>query len=204
MPFDLLLAFATASAVLIAIPGPNVALIVANSLAHGWRYGLVTVSGTASAMVLQLAVTVAGMSAFVALMADWFELLRWAGVLWLLWLAAKAWRAPGADLSATRAEPRAAAAIWARGFLVSLANPKTLLFFGAFLPQFVSPGAEPTRQLVVLAATFLAIAVTLDAVWALAADRLRGLLAGRGRLGNRLTAGLLASAGAGLALARRS
>ncbi len=203
MSLDLYLAFVAATVVLIAIPGPNVALIVANSVAHGARYGLLTVAGTSSAMVVQLALTVAGMSALLAAVAPWFEVLRWLGVAYLAYLGWRAWTAPAADLSGTRAQPRSARAIYGRGVLVSLANPKTLLFYGAFLPQFVSPGADATGQLVLLSATFLALAVVLDGAWALAAARLAGLLAARGRLRQRLTGGLLLGAAAGLALARR-
>lgn len=131
MPLDLYLAFVAACVVLIVIPGPNVALIVANSVAHGARYGLMTVAGTASAMVLQLALVVLGASALLGLLASLFDWLRWLGVAYLLWLGVRTWRAASADLSGIAAEPRSAAAIFARGFLVSLTNPKTLLFYAA-------------------------------------------------------------------------
>ncbi|SEP35332.1 Threonine/homoserine/homoserine lactone efflux protein [Methylobacterium sp. ap11] len=202
MPLDLYLGFVAATLVLILIPGPNVALIVANSVAHGTRYGLVTVVGTSAALAVQLALTVAGLSAMLALMATWFELLRWLGVAYLAWLACRAWRAPATDLAQTAPEPRAARAMVLRGFLVALTNPKTLLFFGAFLPQFVSRDAAPLGQLVLLAATFLVLAIGGDAVWAALAGRARVVLA-RGRWRNRVTGGLLMGAGVGLALARR-
>ncbi|KMO43857.1 lysine transporter LysE [Methylobacterium tarhaniae] len=202
MPLDLYLGFVAATFVLILIPGPNVALIVANSVAHGSRYGLVTVAGVSVALAVQLALTVAGLSAVLSIMATWFEVLRWLGVAYLAWLAYRAWRAPAIDLTQTAPEPRAARAIALRGFLVALTNPKTLLFFGAFLPQFVSREAEPPGQLVLLAVTFLVLAVVFDAVWALAAGRARVVLA-RGQWRNRLTGGLLLGAGLGLALARR-
>ena len=202
MPWQLYLGFVAASVLLILLPGPNVALIVANSVAHGPRWGLVTVAGTSSAMVLQLALTVLGLSTFLALMAAWFEWLRWVGVAYLLYLGLRTWRAPPSDVS--RMPAPTASGIYLRGFLVSLANPKTLLFYGAFLPQFVIPEADPTGQLALLAATFLAIAVLLDGVWALLAGKLRAVVTSRGRLRNRLTGGLLVGAGLGLALARRS
>src|SRR6185369_974295 len=103
MTFDLYLAFIAATVVLILIPGPNVALIVANSVAHGPRAGLLTVAGTGSAMVLQLALTVLGMSTLLLVLADWFELLRWAGVAYLLWIGLQAWRSPAIDLTRTSA-----------------------------------------------------------------------------------------------------
>jgi len=83
---DVLLAFVAATAILIAIPGPNVALIVANSVAHGTRYGLLTVAGIASGVVVQLALTVVGASAALDFLAAGFEVLRWLGVVYLVWL----------------------------------------------------------------------------------------------------------------------
>ncbi len=204
MPPETWFAFVAASALIIAMPGPNVALIVANTLAYGRRYGLVTVSGTSAAMVPQLALTVLGMSGLVTVAASVFEWVRWAGVAYLVWLAVQAFRAPPVDLTRVAPERKAARAIFLRGFLVSLSNPKTLIFFGAFLPQFVTPGGSVTGQLALLAATFLAVAVLLDCGWALAAGRLRGLLSTSGRLRNRLTGGFYLTAAAGLALTRRS
>jgi homoserine/homoserine lactone efflux protein len=202
MSLQLYLAFVAATVILILIPGPSVTLIVANSVAHGARYGLVTVAGTASAVVIQLLLTVAGMTTFLAVMANWFEWLRWIGVFYLVYLGIRAWRAPPVDLTKTRPEPRSARAIYLRGFLVSLSNPKTLLFYGAFFPQFISVGADLSTQLVLLAATFLVIEVSLDSGWALLAGRFRAALAVNGKLRNRLTGGLLIGAGAGLALSR--
>ncbi|MGA2045055.1 MAG: LysE family translocator [Roseiarcus sp.] len=196
-------AFVLATAALILIPGPNVALIVANSLAHGPRYGLLTVAGTSSAMVAQLALTVLGMTTFLAELADWFEAIRWVGVAYLLYLGIQAWRAPPRD-PAAGPEARSIRAIYLRGFLVSLTNPKTLLFYGAFLPQFVAPAAGAPRQLAILATTFLVIALVLDGAWALLAARFGRALAVNARLRNRLTGIVLAGAGAGLALARKS
>jgi threonine/homoserine/homoserine lactone efflux protein len=93
--------------------------------------------------------------------------------------------------------------IFGRGLLVGLTNPKTLLFYGAFFPQFIVPGPDASDQLLLLALTFLVIAVVLDGAWALLAARLRALLVTHVRLRNRLTGGLLVGAGVGLALARR-
>ena len=204
LPAELYLTFVAASAALIAIPGPNVALIIANSVAHGRRYGLLTVAGTSTAMVPQLALTVLGMTGVLTLASHVFEWVRWAGVAYLAWLGVQAWRALAADLTAVPPQPRSGRAIFARGFLVSLTNPKTLLFYGAFFPQFVAPGADLGPQLALLAATFLAVAVALDGCWALAAARLRGALAVRGALRNRLAGGFYFAAAVGLASARRS
>ncbi len=180
------------------------ALIVANSVAHGTRFGLVTVAGTSSAVAVQLTLTVAGATAALDVLAAGFEWLRWAGVAYIVWLGIAAWRAPVADLARTLPQARSMRLIYARGFLVGLTNPKMLLFYGALLPQFVTPGPEATQRLLLLAVTFLVVAVVFHGLWAILAGRRKGLLSVRSRLRNRLTGGLLMGAGFGLALARRS
>ncbi|HET6183603.1 MAG TPA: LysE family translocator [Acetobacteraceae bacterium] len=199
----LFLGFVLATAILILIPGPNVALIVANSVGRGTRVGLLTVAGTGSAIAVQLALTALGLTAVLSTLAVWFEWLRWIGVAYLLYLGVQQLRAPAVDLTRVRAQPRPARAILLRGFLVGLTNPKTLLFYGAFFPQFIDPGRALAPQVDVLCATFLVLALVLDGCWALAAGRARWLLAARPRLRNRLTGGCLIAAGAGLALAHR-
>jgi homoserine/homoserine lactone efflux protein len=195
-------AFVGATAILMLIPGPNVALIVANSLTFGARAGLMTVAGTSAAMVVQLAVASLGVTALLGALAQAFEILRWLGVAYLVWLGVRAWRASAKDLGGTRA-------VWpsktfGRGFLVSLTNPKTLAFYGAFLPQFLDPSAGLGKQMTILSVTFVSTALVIDSGWALLAGRARGLVARFGRLRNRLTGAVLVGAAVGLALARRT
>lgn len=204
IPPDLYLAFCAATAVLMIIPGPNVALIVANSVAHGTRFGLLTVAATSTAVVIHLSLTVLGATALLNVLAASFDWLRWLGVAYLVWLGIAAWRAPAADLERTRPQVRSPRVVFTRGFLVGLTNPKTLLFYGAFFPQFVTPGPDAPRQLLLLAISFLAIAIVMDSTWAILAGRLRALLTLQARLRNRITGGLLVGAGVGLAMARRS
>lgn len=201
MTSQLYAAFIVAVTALMLLPGPNVALITANSISYGPRRGLAAVAGTLAAMVVQLAFVGFGLAGILRLAGQTFEILRWAGVAYLLWLGLRAWFAPIEDLAAVRPERGRAVAVFLRGFAVSLTNPKTLLFYAAFLPQFVA-GANPARQIWILAATSLAIAAVVDSGWALMASRLRPLLARHGRLKNRLTGAVLIAAGAGLAAAR--
>jgi threonine/homoserine/homoserine lactone efflux protein len=203
--FELYLAFVAATTVLILIPGPNVALIVANSLSYGARRALLTVAGTSSAMVLQLTITAIGMTSLLLVLAEWFEWLRWLGVAYLLYLGIRAWRAPATDLEATASAARSGRRLFWQGFLVSATNPKVLLFYAAFFPQFVDPVGPLVQQLGLLSVTFVVIALVLDSGFALAAGRIRVWLedASAARLQNRLTGGFLIGAGLGLALARR-
>jgi homoserine/homoserine lactone efflux protein len=200
---NLYAAFVAAVVVLMLIPGPNVALIVANSVAHGPRFGLLTVAGTTSAMIVQLGFTALGMAPVLNALGFSFEWLRWIGVVYLAWLGVAQWCALTADLTRTSPEPRSERFIVTRAFLVSLTNPKTLLFYGAFLPQFIDPAGRVGAQMTVLAVTFLVLAAFIDSGWALLAARVRRLLETRERLRNRLSGGLLLGAGAALAMARR-
>lgn len=203
MSLGLYLAFVGATAVLVIIPGPNVALVVANSIAYGRRFGLLTVAGTTTAAVLpQLGFIALGMTGSLIMAGQIFEWVRWAGVAYLAYLGVSAWRAPVVDLTRVAPEARSARTIFGRGVLVSLTNPKSLLFYGAFFPQFITPGPHLLGQLLLLCTTFLTIAALHDSCWALAAAWLRPLLAARGALRNQLTGGFYIAAGFGLAIAR--
>lgn len=206
MSFELYLAFVVATTVLVIIPGPNVTLIVANSLAHGTRHGLVTVSGTAASQAVQLAITCIGMTSLMLVLSQWFEWLRWVGVAYLIYLGIREWRAGGGAARAAAVGTVSAKALFWQGFLVSATNPKTLLFYAAFFPQFIEPQGPLAFQMIVLSATFLVIATVLDGSYAMLAGRVSGWLANdrRARLRARLTGSLLIGAGLGLALVRRS
>jgi homoserine/homoserine lactone efflux protein len=195
-------AFVAATVVLMLVPGPNVALIVANSLAFGARVGLVTVLGTILGMIVQLSVAAFGVTALVGALAQGFNTLRWLGVVYLLWLGVRDWRTPAGDLS--RVAPVSPRRIFIRGFLVSLTNPKPLVFYAAFLPQFLVADAPLNKQMAILSVTFVAIGFVVDSGWAFAGARARVLVARFGRARNRLTGAILVGAGAalGLALAR--
>ncbi len=193
-----LIALALATAVLVSIPGPNVALIVANSLRHGARKGLVTVLGTTLGVALQLAVVVVGMAAVIEAAASALAWIKWAGVLYLLWLGVATWRRESDDLSAAEAAP----AVFWRGVMIAAINPKTLLFNAAFLPQFVPADASAFAVLLV-GAVYLSVVLLGDLVWAVSAGYARGFLGRAVRWQNRVAGGFLVAAGVGLALSRR-
>ncbi|MCB1640082.1 MAG: LysE family translocator [Thiothrix sp.] len=150
------------------IPGPNVLVIVATSLSRGRRSGLQTVAGTSLAMLIQLVVAALGTGLLVNTVAAGLIWLKWAGVSYLLYL--------GITNLASRTDTAAQAVspglIFGRGFWISLTNPKTILFFAAFLPQFVTPEKGYIAQIAVLSLTFWVSAVLLDSSYALIAARL--------------------------------
>jgi threonine/homoserine/homoserine lactone efflux protein len=198
---NLYLGFVAACVLLMLFPGPNVTLIVANSMKDGLRFGLLTVAGTATAMAVQLGFTALGMTALLAGASTWFGALRWVGAAYLVYLGITQWRAPAGDLAALPADPNRRK-IFARAALVSLTNPKTLFFYGAFFPQFISPGRDIGTQIAILSATFLAIELVIDSGWAMLAHQARHVISRHGRLRNRITGGALVGAGVALAAAR--
>jgi threonine/homoserine/homoserine lactone efflux protein len=210
MNVSLYLAFLVASALLILSPGPTVMLVTSTSLRHGKRAGLVAVAGSTLAACVQLLVVVGGLASIITLAGSWFELVRWAGVGYLTYLGVSAWLgSPETDTADTEpARPRYSAGLrnFARGFVVTLTNPKTLLFQTAFLPQFVDPGLPHLPQMTLLAGSFIAIAGVGDSAWALLAARVGRALASVGarRVMGRVSGSALIGAGVLLALVRRN
>ena len=154
----------TGACVLLALtPGPNMSLIVANTLSGGLRAGLTTLAGTGTGLAILVTIAAAGMSSMMVLMAEWFDLVRWAGAVYLIVLGARQfigwWRRRH---TAEPPVPRAAGTSYVHGLLVALTNPKVLLFLGAFLPQFVDTVRDPVPQLAILAIVFWLTLIVTD------------------------------------------
>ena len=194
-----IVALCIATAILVAIPGPNVALIVANSLRYGLREGATTVLGTTLGVALQLGLVVLGMAVVIEFAAHALAWIKWLGVAYLVYLGIVAWREPASDLAGVASAP----AVFWRACMIAAANPKTLLFNAAFLPQFLPAGAA-TGQFLLIAAVFLVVLLVGDLLWAVFASSARRVLSRYGRFRNRLTGGFLVAAGISLALSRRS
>lgn len=202
MDATLYLAFFAATTVMILLPGPSVMLTVAHALSHGWRRALMTVAGATLGVGVQLAITLAGMASFMLVLAQWFEWLRWAGVAYLIYLGFRHWRADAGGAGAATGDGRS---LFLQGLVVTIANPKSLLFMVAFFPQFIDPDSSLALQVSIMVPTFLAITFVFTGLWALAAGQAgRFFRSSRGaRIGNRVSGGLMIGAGLGLALARR-
>jgi homoserine/homoserine lactone efflux protein len=199
---QLYITFVLAVVGLMLLPGPNVALIVANSVCHGVRWGILTVAGSTSAMVVQLAVTAFGLTSLLSALGEGFELIRWVGVVYLVYLGVMQWRAPPTNLRQGLPTPGLPRAVYGRGLLVCLTNPGVLLFYGAFFPQFITSTSHFVAQMLLLSVTFVGIAVIVDIGWAVVAGCARRFLTTRIQLTNRISGGLLITAGIGLAVAR--
>ena len=200
MSIQLYLVFVVASVLLVATPGPNVALIVGTTLTHGARTGLTAVAGVNIGLMIQLAVVAAGLSWIVEMFSRHFDAIRFIGAAYLLFLGIQTlWKARRPSVPAPLSSERA----FARGFAVAFANPKTLIFQAAFLPQFLGDG--DSWQLWLLAASFGVISAVGDTLWSLGAARARAALSGRVQLLADRISGVILIAGAGelLAASRR-
>jgi homoserine/homoserine lactone efflux protein len=200
----LYLAFVGATALLIAMPGPTAMLVTSTSIRRGTRAGLTAVAGSSTAVIAHLTIVVAGLASVIALVGEWFEWIRWIGAGYLIFLGLRSWFTKASRESKTMRNA-SSAGDFGRGFLVTLTNPKTLFFLGAFLPQFVDPELPALQQLLTLALTFLVVSAVLDSGWALLAATVGTSLKSPRleRLRDRITGTILIAAGTALALARR-
>jgi threonine/homoserine/homoserine lactone efflux protein len=202
---QLYISFVVVAAVVIVVPGPNVLLIVATSLTHGRLRGLQTIAGTLAAMAIQLYIAARGTALLATTLAAAFDVLRWLGAAYLLWLGCGHLRAALRSGSGVERSEVSAAGSFRRGFFVGITNPKTILFFGALLPQFTVDSLPIGPQTALLSVSFLLLAALFDGIYALAAGRVREFArcpTVRRWLDG--TAGaLLFGSGVGLALARR-
>jgi threonine/homoserine/homoserine lactone efflux protein len=174
VPFTNLLAFALASLVLIAIPGPSVLFVIGRSLALGRKGGLLSVLGNALGMVPQIIAVAMGVGIVLAQSIVLFTIIKFAGAAYLVYLGIQAIRHRGGRSTAGPVPPSSTWRMLWEGFLVGATNPKSIVFFVAVLPQFVDYAAgDIPLQLASLGAVFLVIALASDSIWALAAGTAR-------------------------------
>ena len=206
MPLDLWLAFVAASVVVLVIPGPTILTVISYSVARGPRIGVPLVAAVALGDSTSLAVSLLGLGALLEASAAWFNVVKWAGGSYLLYLGIKLLRAGAspADL-APRDAGGSSWTLFLNTYVVTALNPKGIVFFAAFLPQFVRPGENVNQQLWVLAATFVALAIVNASTYTVFASVARRLLASPAaqRRFNLAGGSLLSAAGVWALMARR-
>jgi len=206
MPIELWLAFVAASVVLLIIPGPTILTVISYSMSHGRRANVPLVAAVALGDSTALVVSLLGLGALLSASAFWFTAVKWAGGLYLLYLGIKLLRAGISPSEIARpAVPVSRWRLFANTYLVTALNPKGIVFFVAFLPQFISPSADVTRQMWVLSLTFVALATTNATLYAVFAASARKLLSSpRAQRRFNLAGGsLLSAAGVWALMARR-
>jgi len=171
------LAFCAASAILLAIPGPTVLLIISYALGHGRKVAFATVAGVTLGDFTAMTASMLGLGALLATSATIFTLLKWVGAAYLVYLGIKLWRAPvaAADDGGEMPEPpkEKPGRIFAHAYLVTALNPKSLIFFVAFLPQFLDANGPVAIQLAIFEITFLVLATANASLYALLAAMAR-------------------------------
>lgn len=204
---ELWFAFALATCVVLVIPGPTVLLVVSYALGKGRASGLATVPGVALGDLTAITVSLAGAGAVLAASATLFTVLKLAGAAYLIWLGIQLWRAGGGlgSLSEVQLQADGSRMFW-NAYVVTALNPKGVVFFVAFVPQFVDPAAPVLAQFAILVATFVGLAAVNAALWALLAGEMRARFRRPStlRLVNRLGGSLLIGAGLVTALTRRT
>lgn len=206
MPFETWLAFAAASFVILAIPGPTVMLVVGYALGEGRRAALGTVAGVLLGDLLAISVSALGLGALLAASAEVFTVFKWAGAAYLVWLGIRIWRAPVDPQAVERAASGGGHRRAIHGFVVTALNPKSLAFFVAFLPQFMTADGAVLPQLAILAPTFVGMAALTNGGYALLAGGVRARLRSPSvlRTINRVGGGCLIGAGLLTAAMRRA
>ena len=202
MNIQLFTAFLLITVVLFLTPGPIVTLIIATGARQGTRAALLTVAGSSVGNAVLLAAIAFGLTWILKASSEVFDLLRWIGAAYLVWLGIQAWRHAGAAAEAI--PPAAHVHAW-RGFIVAITNPNTIAFFTAFLPQFIDPALPVDRQLLVMCVCSVTLGALLDSGWAVAAGFGRAwfLKPHHNKLLGRLSGAMLVGGGIWLSLARR-
>jgi len=184
-------------------PGPNSLLVLTHGALHGHRKTLYTVGGGALGFVALIALSMLGIGALLQASAHALIVLKFVGGAYLIWLGIQLWRAPAIQLRADAAtSDTRGATMFRQGLLTAVSNPKALLFYGAFLPQFIDPARDLVTQLVIMAVVFVTIEVIVEYLLALLAHRIRPLLERAGRNFNRVCGGMFAAMGAALPMTR--
>ena len=197
-----IVALLAATVALVMIPGPNVAVIVAKSIQHGFWAGFAATLGTTAGVAVQLLLITISVAALVETVASGLVFAKWIGVIYLVGLGVLTWISDRQDVGKEAAPSQGAN--FGHGFLVAILNPKVLLFNAAFLPQFVHSDKAAASQMIVLSSLYLLVLLVGDLLWALFAASAQRWLKRYGRLSQRLTGGFLVGAGIGLAVSRRS
>jgi threonine/homoserine/homoserine lactone efflux protein len=207
MSLELWIVYLVAAIGLSLTPGPNGLL----ALTHGARFGflpsIATVLGGAFGFFLLIAVSLAGLGALLTASEVAFTILKWCGAAYLAWLGVQLWRAPATAIAPSAQSggrgDRRPLRLFGEGFLVAVSNPKALIFFAAFLPQFMVPGAPYLVQLALLGGTFVIIEIIYELMLAGLAHRIAPWLMRHGRLFNRMTGATFIGVGVALAATSR-
>jgi homoserine/homoserine lactone efflux protein len=182
-------------------PGPNGLLALTHGALHGRHKALFTVLGGCIGFIVIISLSMFGIGALLKTSLVWLTVLKWTGGAYLVWLGIQVWRSPAISLEGPRsAAPRARWSLFQQGALSAMTNPKAILFFAAFLPQFIDPSRSLLVQFAVMAGTFAAIEFATEMAIASVAHRISPWLRRVGRRFNQACGGVFVAIGALLPL----
>jgi threonine/homoserine/homoserine lactone efflux protein len=203
MNLDTALLYFAAALGLSLTPGPNSLLVLTHGALHGHRRTLATVAGGAIGFALLIGLSMAGIGALLQASAHALTVLKWIGGAYLVWLGIQVWRSPPLRLDLDAAPADAAPlAMFRQGLFTAASNPKGLLFFGAFLPQFIDPARDLWTQFAVMAGLFIAIECVVEFALAWMAQRVRPAIERAGKAFNRVCGGLFVAIGVALPMTK--
>lgn len=207
MSFEIWLIYLIAAVGLSLTPGPNGLLSLTHGVQHGFRKTVYTVIGGGLGFLVLIAASLAGLGALLAASEKAFTICKWIGAAYLVYLGIRLWRAPPVLVRAGDSEAGLPAEsgfrLFKEGFLVATSNPKALIFFAAFLPQFMVPGVGFFTHLAIFGGTFVLVEIAYELALAFAAQRIAPWLSRHARTFNRVTGGMFVGIGAVLATAQK-
>lgn len=197
MTWETWAAFTAASALLLIIPGPTILLVISYALGQGWRAALPVAIGVALGDFTAMTLSMLGLGALLATSATIFTILKWVGAAYMIWLGIKLWRAGGALQAKPQTDAASTAKMLGHAWIVTALNPKSIIFFVAFLPQFLDPHADFLTQMAIFETTFLVLAFANALGFALVASRARAAIRSERVVGtaNKVGGSLLIGAG---------
>jgi threonine/homoserine/homoserine lactone efflux protein len=195
---ELWVAFMAAASIMILIPGPTTMMVLGHTMAGGPRNGALSLIGVTLGDICAITLSMLGFSALLAASAEAFTAMKWIGAVYLVYLGIKLWRAPPMDLMPANMGKSSAREAILQTFLVTLLNPKGILFFAAFLPQFIDPTRPLWPQVAVLTLTMNVLAASIQGCWIVMMGQARNRIVSPRVLKNMNRAGGAMLVGAGM------
>jgi len=197
--------FVLTTALMIALPGPSVLLTIAHSLSFGWWRALITVGGATLGIAVQLLIAVIGIGGLIRFVAATFDLLRWAGAAYLVYIGVKVWRNAQELAALDKAVDARPNGLLMQGLVITIFNPKSLLFIAAFLPQFVDVHRPVEAQFLIIVPVFLLITFVITSAWAIVSGVINSFIRSSATLAIlfRLAAVMIVLSGVGMVLIRQ-
>ena len=197
---ELYVTYVLACTTLVLIPGPIVSIVIGNSIAYGTKSGFLTSLGATMGTAVLLSIGATGISWTFDFLSNWHNWICWMGSSYLVFIGFNHWKAKPFDLSVIKVKINNKKILFLRGFIVAVTNPKTILFYAAFFPQFLDPTKSTDTQLITMCATFIFIALVIDGGYAILAGRIRSFFLNKKykRIQNKIAGLILIFTGLGL------